>query len=111
MGKSKDSDDTMVWRKKSKLMADALRQIISAEQPQLKVEKAKEYLRDIKSFRDIIPASTKVISRKDLDRIIIEADFVEVEETEYICFATVQTFPSTKSRKYAWMAPLSYFVS
>ena len=108
MGRTlKDAEDVMVWRKKAKLMEDSLKRIISANHSSDQVERAEEYLRDIESFRNIIPASTRVVSRRDFDNIIKESDIAEVEKTDYIHFATTQTFPSVRSRTCAWMAPIT----
>lgn len=104
-----EQPDIMVWRKKSRLMASLLQQIISdSSQNQEKIDKAKKYLEEIRSYRGVIPDSAKVVNQATFLDVIKKSGFTKLENVGYIQVATAKKLYKHEYRVY--MAPLTEFL-
>ena len=101
--------DIMVWRRKSRIMASRLEQIISdGSLSQEKIDKAEKYLNEIRSYRGVIPDSAKVVDRATFLDAIKKSGFTKLENVGYIQVATAKKLYKHEYRVY--MAPLTEFL-
>ncbi|MBR2998330.1 hypothetical protein IKF34_00920 [Candidatus Saccharibacteria bacterium] len=104
-----EQPDIMVWRKKSRLMMSSLERIISENSlNQEKVDKAQEYLEEIRSYRGVIPDSAKVVNQATFLDVIKKSGFTKLENVGYIQVATAKKLHKHEYRVY--MTPLTEFL-